>query len=214
MSAQQNEQRKLLAEQQQAAAEESARLVTAASAALLDATPHATGAEPHLNHPVFGELLCDLGHKRLYRGTPSTLWAGTLLWERQRAFRQERASLIASAKAKSHASGWPGSISVVEMAEEAASGPSSSAASSSLGMLIDGQHRLGAAHLLAKRGKLTGALASIIVEVDSPAHPTPDAPLESPTPLSRARPRSRASCLMSPRPEPDLRSTRRWASRP
>ena len=40
--------------------------------------------------------LADFGHKRLYRGSPSTLWAGTMLWERQRAFRQARLLLIAS----------------------------------------------------------------------------------------------------------------------
>ena len=43
-----------------------------------------------------------------------------------------------------------------------------SPASSSLGMLIDGQHRLGAAHLLSQRGKLSGALSAILVEVYPP----------------------------------------------
>ena len=92
----------------QAAAEASVRLVAEASAALNDAS----GADLAGNHPVFGELLHDFGHKRIYLGSPTTLWAGTLLWERQRAFRQERASLIAQAKARSHERGWPGSISI------------------------------------------------------------------------------------------------------
>ena len=150
-----------LAEQQKAAAEASVRLVTEASAALLDSE-----REPHA-HPVFGELLADFGHKRLYRGSPTTLWAGTMLWERQRAFRPERATLIAQAKGKSANRGWPGSISIVE-ASPSHDAPSEAATHSSIGLLIDGQHRLGAAHLLAKKGRLKGALEQILVEVYTP----------------------------------------------
>ena len=149
---------KALAEQQKAAAEASVRLVSEASAALVDAE----GTQAR-THPVFGELLHDFGHKRIYLGSPTLLWAGTLLWERQRAFRQERASLIAQAKAKSHARGWPGSIAIVETNETPASSKEAT-----IGMLIDGQHRLGAAHLLAQKGKLLGALQHILVEVYPP----------------------------------------------
>ena len=59
-----------------------AKLVAQANEALTMSRP--------LQHPVFGELLHDFGHKRLYRASPLTLWAGTLVWDRQRAFRQER----------------------------------------------------------------------------------------------------------------------------
>ena len=149
---------KALAEQQKAAAEASVRLVSEASAALVDAE----GTQAR-THPVFGELLHDFGHKRIYLGSPTLLWAGTLLWERQRAFRQERASLIAQAKAKSHARGWPGSIAIVETNDQPASSKEAT-----IGMLIDGQHRLGAAHLLAQKGKLLGALQHILVEVYPP----------------------------------------------
>ena len=48
--------------------------------------------------PVFGELLGDFGHKRLYRASPLTLWTGTVLWDSQRAFRQERAADIADSR--------------------------------------------------------------------------------------------------------------------
>ena len=58
-----------------------AKLVAQANEALTMSRP--------LQHPVFGELLHDFGHKRLYRASPLTLWAGTLVWDRQRAFRQE-----------------------------------------------------------------------------------------------------------------------------
>ena len=158
--------KKELAEQQKAAADESVRLVTEASAALVEAE-----ARPGV-HPVFGQLLHDFGDKRIYLGSPTTLWAGTLLWERQRAFRQERATLIAAAKAKSVERGWPGSISIVETGGEIVTGDGNSAEAggspTSIGMLIDGQHRLGAAHLLAKKNRLNGALAQILVEVYTP----------------------------------------------
>jgi hypothetical protein len=131
-------------------------------------------------HPVFGELLHDFGHKRLYLGSPSTLWAGTILWERQRAFRQERANLIATAKARSREVGWPGVVSIVETSTGGETGTGTGTGTGadggvapSLGMLIDGQHRLGAAHLLSQRGKLTGALERILVEVYSPMEDGP-----------------------------------------
>ena len=87
----------------------SAKLVAEANAALLDENAAAEGSA----HPVFGELLHDFGHKRLYRASPLTLWTGTVLWDSQRAFRQERAELIAKSKTRSTVGGWPGVISAV-----------------------------------------------------------------------------------------------------
>eukprot|EP00908_Phaeocystis_cordata_P008251 Transcript_18912.p1 GENE.Transcript_18912~~Transcript_18912.p1 ORF type:complete len:447 (+),score=207.07 Transcript_18912:120-1460(+) len=139
------------------------------NAQLVASANEALAAGAALQHPVFGELLHDYGHKRLYRASPLTLWAGTLVWDRQRAFRQERAADIATAKAKSSVSGWPGSICVVETAPaDAATGAAAAAAGGAetvLGAVIDGQHRLGAAHLLSQRGKLSSALQEILVEV-------------------------------------------------
>ena len=213
LKAELSEEKRALAMQQQAAAEESARAIADANAAILAEESsiaqqqqqqyggtEAAGAEAVVvHHPVFGRLLHDYGHKRLYLGSPTTLWAGTVLWERQRAFRQERASLIATAKGRGQSRGWPGSISIVEMSDGAADGSDAGAGAGkrgrgrpskasveeaatgegggeggggsgrpSLGMLIDGQHRLGAAHLLSQRGKLEGPLASILVEVYPP----------------------------------------------
>ena len=199
LNSQLSDEKRALAEQQQAAAEESARLVSDASAALLAEEAKAGGqGSMDALHPVYGELLHDYGHKRLYLGSPTTLWAGTVLWERQRAFRQERAALIATAKGKAQSRGWPGSISIVETAaEESATqtggrtarkkpsskkpkadaeahssgeggGEGGAGTLASIGMLIDGQHRLGAAHLLSQRGKLTDALSLILVEVYPP----------------------------------------------
>ncbi|KAL1515212.1 hypothetical protein AB1Y20_004273 [Prymnesium parvum] len=107
-------------------------------------------------HPVYGELLADYGHKRLYRGHPLTLWTGTVVWESQRAFRRERAKVIAAAKWRSSVRGWPGSITVVSLGE------------AEPGVLIDGQHRLGAAFALEQQGHLKEELQSIFVEVYPP----------------------------------------------
>ena len=48
-----------------------AQLVAHANEALAVSQP--------MQHPVFGELLHDYGHKRLYRASPLTLWAGPLV---------------------------------------------------------------------------------------------------------------------------------------
>mmetsp|Transcript_14960 Transcript_14960/g.47042 ORF Transcript_14960/g.47042 Transcript_14960/m.47042 type:complete len:395 (+) Transcript_14960:402-1586(+) len=120
---------------------------TAMRAASLVAEASAT-----LDEPVFGSLLCDFGYKRLYRADPLRLWTGTVLWERQRAFRDDRASMIAQAKKASSVGGWPGAIAVVE---RDASPP----------IVVDGQHRLGAAWALSP---LPPNLREIVVEVYPP----------------------------------------------
>lgn len=83
--------------QQDKAAMMSAQLVADASATMIQRT----GKLDQPEHPVFGKLLQDFGYKKLYESSPMALWAGTHVWERQRAFRQDRASLIASAKTRS-----------------------------------------------------------------------------------------------------------------
>ena len=132
-----------------------AALVRDASEALLEA---GAGAD---RHAVFGELLGAFGEKRLYRADPRTLWTGTRLWEKQRAFREDRAGEIAKAK-RSSPVGWPGVISVVEAAADASGGAAVAA-------VVDGQHRLGAAWLLASSPDgLPPALQEIVVEVYGP----------------------------------------------
>ena len=158
----------------------SAKLVAEANAALLDENAAAEGSA----HPVFGELLHDFGHKRLYRASPLTLWTGTVLWDSQRAFRQERAELIAKSKTRSTVGGWPGVISAV-MANTGPDGHANGnhngvaphtngvhndgmAPPHGLAAIVDGQHRLGAAHVLDQRGDLHDGLAQILVEVYPP----------------------------------------------
>ena len=53
-------------------------------------------------------------------------------------------------------------------AESVATGSPPRGADTVLGAVIDGQHRLGAAHLLQQRGKLTPTLQEILVEVYPP----------------------------------------------
>ncbi|KAJ1633178.1 hypothetical protein T492DRAFT_982814 [Pavlovales sp. CCMP2436] len=126
-------------------------------------------------HPVFGALLHDDGFKRTYRASPLTVWAATPIWEKQRAFRHDRAESIAKAKALSKVSGWPGTIAICEIidstdpaavaarADPAVSDSAEKMAASCF--VIDGQHRLGAAHILAKQEGLGDALSSITVEL-------------------------------------------------
>lgn len=131
------------------AARHSAQLVTHANAKLQAVSMLSSNeSSTHLPHPIYGELLLDYGYKQLYRGSPLTLWTGTLVWESQRAFRQERARLIASAKARSGVQGWPGSITVVEQEESQQETGEGEEGGQEPGVLIDGQHRLGAAFLL------------------------------------------------------------------
>lgn len=125
------------------AARSAAYLVTETNQALSQSTDHA----------VYGALLSDFGYKKLYRADPCQLWTSTLLWERQRAFRDDRAAMIAKAKAASLVGGWPGSIAVVERGQNG-------------GIVVDGQHRLGAAWLLSQQQKIMPkSLSEIVVEV-------------------------------------------------
>jgi len=116
------------------------------------------------NHPVFGGLLADFGYKKVYAADPAKLYAGSPIYKKQRTFRTERASAIARAKTSSGVIGWPGTISVVELADTEARGSF---------VLVDGQHRLGAYTLLSSQIKrnqeegvpLPPGMTEILVEV-------------------------------------------------
>jgi len=102
------------------------------------------------DHPVFGKFLADFGYKRIYAADPAKLLAKVPVYKKQRTFRTERSSAMARAKLRSGVSGWPGTVSVVEYAAE---GLGDGQVGS---VLVDGQHRLGAYTLLAKKIKATG----------------------------------------------------------
>ena len=123
---------------------DAAQLVRTASQTLLE-------DESGMEDPVFGRLLLSTPAQRVYRADPRTLWAGTRLWEKQRAFREARAAEIAAYKKKHPEGGWPGVVTVVQ--------------DEGVGAVVDGQHRLGAAWLLAKEDSLPEALQGILVDV-------------------------------------------------
>ena len=123
--------------------------------------PTSGAAPPALRHPVFGKLLVDLGYKRVFLANPVTLWAATPVWEKQRAFRQDRAARMAKSKLTSVVEGWPGSITVVTKGpavplggggggmEGGVEGVEGGVAEEVLrSSIIDGQHRLGASQLM------------------------------------------------------------------
>lgn len=128
-------------------------LGSAAAAASLVAEANAVLGEGEANsHSIYGSLLGDLGHKKVYKANPRRLWTGTVLWEKQRAFRDDRAAMIAKAKLASSVGGWPGSISIVERGQSPAA-------------VVDGQHRLGAAWLLGAQEGVPPALQEMVVDV-------------------------------------------------
>ena len=101
---------------------DAAQLVRTASQTLLE-------DESGMEDPVFGRLLLSTPAQSVYRADPRTLWAGTRLWEKQRAFREARAAEIAAYKKKHPEGGWPGVVTVVQ--------------DEGVGAVVDGQHRLG-----------------------------------------------------------------------
>lgn len=107
-------------------------------------------------HPVLGELLVDLGYKRLYLSSLRAL-SGAPIWKKQRILRPERSKLIANAKVKSGLSrSISGTISFfVDDSDPQHFG------------VIDGQHRIGALLILAKEGYWDGEDRNILVEVFS-----------------------------------------------
>lgn len=98
-------------------------------------------AEVAEEHPVYGKLLCDLGHKKLYAIAAKALCDKSVMpiWEKQRIFREERSKAIAKAKRKDDRFGLPGVIAIFE-AEGGKRG------------ILDGQHRVGGLELLLQSG--------------------------------------------------------------
>ena len=94
-----------------------------------------------LYHPLLGELLSDVGYKKLYMTSVQAL-ARTPVWKKQRILRPERAALIADDKVrKGMQQSLPGVITLYQ-----------DRVSKEVG-IIDGQHRAGALMILAQRGE-------------------------------------------------------------
>jgi hypothetical protein len=96
--------------------------------------------DKQLLHPLLGELVADLGYKKLYLTNVKSL-ALTPVWKKQRILRPERAAQIATDKiATKLGSSLPGAITLYMDRKSKEIG------------IIDGQHRAGALMLLAQKG--------------------------------------------------------------
>jgi hypothetical protein len=109
-------------------------------------------AQPTVD-PTYGELVEDLGYKKVFCVDPSQLVDPEAfpIWEKQRVFRESRANKIAKAMAISKFA-FPGVISVFETPEGRA--------------IIDGQHRVGALRKL-RSDNLWPDDRRILIEVHS-----------------------------------------------
>lgn len=117
----------------------------------------------HLLHPHFGELVADLGYKKVYLTSVRAL-AHTPVWEKQRILRPERAARIAQAKIQKSntrkpldsASAMIGLSGVITMYVDEKTGKCG---------IVDGQHRAGALILLSQQGKWDELTRNILVDV-------------------------------------------------
>lgn len=111
-----------------------------------------------LLHPHFGELIADLGYKRVYLSNAFSL-ATTPVWEKNRILRPERARKIADFKAKSIAlnkgvnKGIPGVITCFQDTSSKRCG------------IIDGQHRTASLVVMASDGNWEQMKRNILVDV-------------------------------------------------
>eukprot|EP00934_Nitzschia_sp_Nitz4_P000397 Nitzschia sp. Nitz4//scaffold13_size275219//20591//22012//NITZ4_000838-RA/size275219-augustus-gene-0.248-mRNA-1//-1//CDS//3329535906//397//frame0 len=105
------------------------------------------------SHPILGEVLCDLGHKRIHVASAEKLCT-IPVWEMQRSYRHDRAKVMANDKKKSLHTGLPGIIGVFETSEGKL-------------FILDGQHRVGMLKLLLENKSLAEEFdfSRILVEV-------------------------------------------------
>jgi hypothetical protein len=130
----------------------------AAERALAAREASAKASSDAATHPTFGRLLRDFGYKRVF-ATPAGNLASkekVMVYDQQRAFREERAALIAAEKAKAPAFSIPGIISIAE-------GTAATRGRRKTGVddaprptvsILDGQHRVGAIDILIREGRL------------------------------------------------------------
>ena len=90
----------------------------------------------HHHHPILGRQIAHLQTKRLYLTSATTL-ASLPVYEKQRAYRHERAKVMAKDKKSSLWMGVPGVISLAEEEDGRLS-------------ILDGQHRVGMMAILAE----------------------------------------------------------------
>lgn len=103
-------------------------------------------------HPVLGQLVADMGYKKIYCASIKQL-ADVVIWEQQRILRKERAEAIAREKTRqSFPVKLPGIITLYQLPEGQLK-------------LLDGQHRLAALQILADTGIISKDTNFCLVEV-------------------------------------------------
>lgn len=106
-----------------------------------------------LMHPLFGELVADLGYKRVYVTNVLAL-ASAPIWEKNRILRPERARKIANSKASDKSNpGLPGVITCFFEPETKRCG------------IVDGQHRAAALVLMVQDGIWDEMKRNVLVDV-------------------------------------------------
>lgn len=155
-------QKQLIAEKGEELLAAKVEIAEAEQAAAVEATTSQVEApsDPAKAHPVLGQMVCDLGYKRIYLTSAKTL--GTLpIWKKQRIYRQSRARSMALDKAKNMDNGFPGAICLAEDSEGGLS-------------VLDGQHRIGMMQMLqemvnedgvAISSEMKGYFDKVLVEV-------------------------------------------------
>lgn len=127
-----------------------------------------------VTHPTFGALLHDFGYKRVYAMPVANLVSKdkVAVYDQQRAFRAERAEVIAKEKAKETAFSIPGVISIAEGLVPV-KGPGKKGAKKKSGertvSILDGQHRVGALDILLGKSVLSRddrVLVEVFPDVD------------------------------------------------
>ena len=131
----------------------------AAERALAAREASAKATSDAATHPTFGRLLRDFGYKRVF-ATPAGNLASrdkVMVYNQQRAFREERAALIAAEKAKAPAFSIPGIISIAEGTAATRGGRRKTGVDDAprpTVSILDGQHRVGAIDILIREGRL------------------------------------------------------------
>ena len=111
--------------------------------------------EMSLLHPIFGQMVSDLGYKKVYTTNVRRLSLSPV-WEKQRILRPERSAKIANAmksKSDNHHLRLPGVISMYYDSKAEKYG------------IVDGQHRVGALILLAQQGLWNDISRNIMIDV-------------------------------------------------
>ena len=125
-----------------------------------------------LTHPNYGQLLLDLGPRRIFAADAKRVVNPDMfpVWSRNRLFRPERAEQIAKSFAKTSGveryKGFPGCLTVFELVGDAA------AATKGVEWrgIVDGQHRVGAIARMLKSGEWPSSLPVMleVFSVDKP----------------------------------------------